>query len=268
MTAPHDPGSNDDNAGTAFCPADLARAIVAGDGERVAEMLAAEPALASAVVNARSMLHHATDWPGHRPNVGATIGLLVRAGADPNATFLHPTSPGVAEQPLHWAASSNDIDAISALLAAGADIDAVGGIFGGCTPFEEAIIFEQFDAAKLLLLKRGALNYLPGAAALGRDDLIQDFFDPNGELRLDVGILPNWPGDTTRQTILDRAFQFACRSGHLAIARLLLDRGADAEAISPAGTSARYEAATHGHDDVVAWVDSLSGDTDDGPTAG
>jgi hypothetical protein len=93
-----------------------------------------------------------------------------------------------------------------------------------------------------LLLERGALNYLAGAAALGRDDLIESFFHPDGTLSVDVGILPNWPANMTSQTILDRAFQFACRSGHLVIARLLLDRGADAAAISPADTSAREEA--------------------------
>lgn len=234
-------------------------AIIAGDVERIEQMLVAEPALALATVNGRSMLHHANDWPGNRPNVASTIAMLVRSGVDPNVTFPHPTSPGVAEQPLHWAASNDDVEAVEALLGAGADINAMGGIFGGCTPFEEAIIFEQFDAARLLL-ERGALNYLAGAAALGRDDLIESFFHQDGTLRADVGILPNWPADITGQTILDRAFQFACRSGHLVIARLLLDRGADAAAISPANTSAREEAAKNGHDDVVAWLDTVAGD--------
>ena len=237
---------------------DLATAIVAGDVDRIDELLASEPALARAELpdNGRSMLHVATDWPGNRPNVDTTIRLLIDAGADPNVVFPHPENPQVAETPVHWAASSGDVTALAALLDAGADVDPVGGVFDGCTAYEEAIIFEKYDAARLLH-ERGATDYLPGAAALGRAGDIDGFFDHDGTLRLDVGRLPNWERPPPAQMLLDRAFQFACRAGHLEIARTLLERGARASSRTPVDTTAHDEAAGNGHQHVVAWLDGL-----------
>ncbi len=237
---------------------DLTRAIVVGDLDRIDELLAEDPTLATATLpgNPRSMLHHATDWPGHRPRVAETIARLVDAGADPDRA-MPPSDDGlVAETPLHWAASSNDVEAIDALLATGATVDMLGGVFGGCTPFEEAIIFEQYDAARRLLAG-GAANYLPGAAALGMASLVDTFFDAQGVLRTDVGALPHWSTFPPVQTVLDRAFQFACRAGHLGIAASLRERGADVTSTMPTGTTALEEARSHGHDDVVAWLVDL-----------
>lgn len=236
----------------------LVSAILAGDTERVGDLLERRPELASATLegNPRSMLHHATDWPAHRPNVATTIGLLVRAGADPNVAMPLSDDLKVAETPLHWAASANDTAAVGALLDAGAEVDVLGGIFGGCTPYEEAIIFEKYDTARQLL-ERGATNYLPGAAALGAEELIDNYFDVDGNVRTDIGVLPNWDPLPAPQTVLDRAFQFACRAGHLAISKRLLDRGADPTAITPADTSAMDEASENAHSDVVDWLTSL-----------
>ena len=64
----------------------------------------------------RTLLHVATDWPGHFPNGAATVAALVHAGADVNARFRGPHG----ETPLHWAASSDDVDVLDALLDAGA----------------------------------------------------------------------------------------------------------------------------------------------------
>ena len=42
----------------------------------------------------RSLLHAATDWPGHYPNGPAVVALLVEAGAEVNARFVgRPTLP-------------------------------------------------------------------------------------------------------------------------------------------------------------------------------
>lgn len=239
---------------------DLVEAIVAGDLDRIDELLGADPTLVGARLpgNPRSMLHHATDWPGHRPLVGDTIARLVASGADPNSR-MPPSEDGlVAETPLHWAASADDVEAVSALIAAGAVVDALGGIFGGCTPFEEAIIFEQYRAARHLLVA-GATNYLPGAAALGMADEIDTFFDGDAVLRTDTGMLPNWVELPPPQVVIDRAFQFACRAGHLDIARRLLARGADVGSTTPVGTTALDEAAEHGHHAVVGWLGDVGG---------
>ena len=63
------------------------------------------------------------------------------AGADPNA-------PGVGrhpETPLHWAASSGDVDAIDALVAAAADIEAPGAVIGDGTPLADATATVTFS---------------------------------------------------------------------------------------------------------------------------
>jgi ankyrin repeat protein len=68
----------------------------------------------------RTLLHAATDWPGHYPRNVETVTLLLRAGAEVDARFAGPHT----ETPLHWAASSDDVEVLDALLDADADIEA------------------------------------------------------------------------------------------------------------------------------------------------
>ena len=90
----------------------------------------------------RTLLHVATDWPGHFPNGAATIAALVEAGADVNARFTGPHT----ETPLHWAASSDDVAVLDALLDAGANIESPGAVIGGGT-----------SLGKIMSRKRGEL---------------------------------------------------------------------------------------------------------------
>jgi hypothetical protein len=85
----------------------------------------------------RSLLHVATDWPGHFPNGAATVAVLVDARADVNARFTGPHN----ETPLHWGASSDDVEVLDALLDAGADIDAPGAVIAGGMPVADATAF-------------------------------------------------------------------------------------------------------------------------------
>jgi hypothetical protein len=113
----------------------VVQAIRAGSAPELEALLAQHPEVAGGrlvggadgVWNGRTLLHVATDWPGHFPDVVAKIEALVAAGADVNATSVG----GHQERPLHWAASSNDVAALDALLDAGADIDAPGAVIGG-----------------------------------------------------------------------------------------------------------------------------------------
>ena len=113
----------------------------------------------------RSLLHVATDWPGHYPNGAAVVRALVAAGGDVNARFVGPHS----ETPLHWAASSDDVDVLDALLDAGADIEAPGAVIGGGPPLADAAAFAQWRAARRLV-ERGARTELWQEAALGLTD--------------------------------------------------------------------------------------------------
>jgi uncharacterized protein len=141
-------------------------AITKGDVPALESLLRDHAGLAASVVVAengdeRSMLHLAADWPGHFPNGPATVRMLAAHGSDPNACFVGSHR----ETPLHWAASSNDVAVLDALLDAGADIEAPGAVLGGGTALADAIGFRQWDAARRLV-ERGARTTPPQAAAL------------------------------------------------------------------------------------------------------
>ena len=91
----------------------------------------------------RTLLHVVTDWPGRFSNGAATVAALVRAGADVNARFRGPYE----ETLLHWAASSDDVEVLDALLDDGADIDTPCCRDPGWPPLEDARAFAQRNAA-------------------------------------------------------------------------------------------------------------------------
>jgi hypothetical protein len=155
----------------------------------------------------RSLLHVVTDWPGHFPNGAVTVAFLVDAGADVDARFTGPHN----ETPLHWAASSDDVEVLDALLDAGADIEARGAVIGGGTPISDATAFGQWNVARRLV-ERGASTTLWESATLGLMDRVEAHFDAEP---------PPGPDDVTE------AFWGACHGGQLTAARYLGERGAD-----------------------------------------
>jgi uncharacterized protein len=189
------------------------QAIHRGDLSALRHLLTEHPDLASAALGTagprgmtRSLLHVATDWPGHYPNGAATVTVLVEAGADVHARFTGPHT----ETPLHWAASSDDVDVLEALLDAGADIEAGGGVIGNGTPLADAVAFGQWNAARRLI-DRGAHANLWQAAALGLMDKVHAYFND----------APPTPEDVAE------ALWLACHGGQQPAAEYLLDRGAD-----------------------------------------
>lgn len=191
-------------------------AVRAGDVPALETLLSGNPALAASRIldtskpgwtMSRTLLHIATDWPGHFPNTAATIRLLIAHGASVHESFSGPHS----ETPLHWAASNNDLVALDALLDAGADIEATGGLIGNGTALADAVAFGQWDAA-LRLVARGARTTLWQEAALGLMEQVEERFF--GE---------SHPG---REEITN-AFWCACHGGQLHAAEYLLSRGAE-----------------------------------------
>jgi uncharacterized protein len=195
-------------------------AIQTGDLATLKRLLHENPGLATARIGdddpdgmSRTLLHVATDWPGHFPNGAATAALLIEAGADVNARFHGPH----AETPLHWAASSNDVEVLDALLDAGADIEAPGGVIGGGPPLADARAFGQWEAAHRLV-ERGAQTTLQDAATLGLMDRLEAYFATDAPP----------PEDE-----VSRAFWGACHGGQRGAAEYLLGRGADLNWIPP-----------------------------------
>jgi len=190
-------------------------AIHRGDVPRLRQLLAEHPDLATAALGntqmTRSLLHVAADWPGHYPNGPQVIAVLVDAGADVGARFTGPH----AETPLHWAASSDDVSVLDALLDHGADIEADGAVIGGGTALDDAVGFAQWNTARRLV-DRGAKVSLFNAAALGHLDLVRDHI-----------VASELPAD------LASAFWGACHGGQLATAQWLLEEGADRNWIAP-----------------------------------
>ena len=135
-------------------------AIQTGDLTALHRLLDDNPGFAAVRLGdagkSRTLLHVATDWPGHFPNAPAVVAMLVAAGADPNAPV---EGAWHAETPLHWAASSDDLEVADALLDAGADLGAQGASIGGGTPLDDAVGYGQWHVARRLV-ERGARTRL------------------------------------------------------------------------------------------------------------
>jgi uncharacterized protein len=158
--------------------------------------------------NTRSLLHLATDWPGHFPNVKGVIAALVAAGG--RCTRLG----GGRREPLQWAASSDDVEALDALLDAGADIEADGAVIAGGTALEDAVAFGQWNTARRLV-ERGAMVSFRQSAALGLMHVVAAH------------------AETADHDELAMAFWYACHGGQRETAEYLLARGADRDWVSP-----------------------------------
>lgn len=226
---------------TTLDPADplaveLTTTIRTGDVTGLKRLLHNNPGTATVRIGdegtSRTLLHIATDWPGQFPNAATTVAVLVQAGADVNARFRGAHT----ETPLHWAASSDDVEVLDALLDLGADINADGAVISGGTPLADARAFAQWRAAHRLV-ERGATTTLTDAATLGLLDRVESHI----------------PGATTEE--INGAFWGACHGGQQRCAAHLLDHGADLDWIPPWEPMTPLDAAQRsGAVELVAWL--------------
>lgn len=194
----------------------------------------------------RTLLHVATDWPGHFPNGAQTAAVLIESGAEVNARFTGPHT----ETPLHWAASSDDIEVLDVLLDAGADIEAPGAVIAGGTPLDDAVAFSQWLAA-YRLVERGARMALWHAAALGKMEAIASHFAGSPLSRR----YPWGAGSASPPDEITVSFWCACHGGQRHAAEYLLERGGNLnwvsvwDGLTPLDAAQRSEAA-----DLVPWL--------------
>lgn len=225
-------------------PEALAAVIQAGDVSTLQQMLAGDPGLASAPLGGRfatrTPLHVVTDWPGYFPNGPEVVRILIQAGADPNGR-----SPGedFAETPLHWAASSDDVDVAEALIDGGGDLEAPDGSIG--TPLGNAVGYACWHVAHLLVARGARVDQPWHAAALGLLTRLQQLLAERPE--------PD-AGDVSQ------AFWHACSGGQRRAAEYLLARGADINWIPDYADGTPLDAAGGvgtRRDNVIGWLQSL-----------
>jgi len=242
-------------------------AIKSGDLETFKSLIAADPSLATS----RSTKSHPTLLQclaldgKDKPNAVEMAKVLIDAGAELN-------------EPLGAAGSIDNRPVAELLLDRGAAIDGTGG----WTPLEEALYWNSRNAIELFLERGAKIQNLRTAAALGRTDLIEGYFNSDGSLKPEAGRI-DWPfgnletiatsnhppqGKQTlsdeinswsqdRQGIINNAFVYACMHGHVDAAKLLLEKGAEINTIPGgfdyAGTGLHY-AALNGHRQMIEFL--------------
>jgi ankyrin repeat protein len=192
---------------------ELTSTIHRGDLDTLRRMLEQRPELAMVHMIGRkgleggwrTPLHAATDWPGYFPAAPATVALLIEAGADPN----DHTGGDHPETPLHWAASTDDVDVAVVLIDNGADLETPGGSIG--TSLDNAIGYACWHVARLLVARGAAIDKLWQAGALGMLGRIEQLLMQR----------PHAPSE------LSQAFWHACVGGQRRAAECLLAQGAD-----------------------------------------
>ena len=242
-------------------------AIKTGDIEKLKELVAADPSLATS----RSTRSHPTLLQclaldaKDKPNAVQMAEVLIKAGAE-----LH--------EPLGACASIDNRPVAELLIDHGAAVDGIGG----WSPIEESLYWNSRNVLELLLERGAKVQNLRTAAGLGRTDLIENYFNADGSLKPEAGKI-NWPWgeievimcsnhgkagknsladrvnswSQDRQGIINNAFVYACMHGHIDAAQLLLDKGAEINIVPGgfdfAGTGLHY-AALNGHREMVEFL--------------
>lgn len=240
------------------------RVIKSGDLEGLRALLDQDPSLATA--------HSSTSHPTllqclalealDVPNKVEMAKVLIDAGADINGA-------------LGAAACIDNVEITALLLDSGAEINGLSS----WSPLEEALYWNNRRVIDLLLERGASVHNLRMASALGRLDLMKSLFDSDGNLTPEAGKI-DWPfgglensnlnnkikdelqakvasWSNDPKEVINNAFVYACMHNQIDAATLLLEKGAQIDAIPPgfdySGTGLHY-AALNGHRTMVDFL--------------
>jgi hypothetical protein len=228
-----------------------ADAIVAGDVATLNRLLREDPAL----VHARStrehgatLLHYvsANGVEGYRQrtpkNIVAIAGILLQAGAEIDATTDvyggGCTTLGLAATSVHPEIAGVQEPLLQLLLHHGARTDLSSA--GNRHSLVTACIANGRPKAAAFLASRGAPLDLPAAAAVGRLDIVENYFAATD------GSHPHMDQD-----VPDEALLYACGHGRNEVVEFLLKQGADLGSHSGDGQTPLHWAVIGGHLDTA-----------------
>ncbi len=239
-------------------------AITAGDIDKLRELIMQDPSLPTA----RSSRSHPTLLQCLAldaldvSNKVEMAKVLIDAGADIDGA-------------LGAAASMDNVEIAELLLDRGAAINGLGS----WSPLEETLYWRNYKVRDLLMARGASMHNLRIASGLGRLDLIESFFSSDGSLKPEAGKI-DWPfGELERSNlhgkikdelqakvaawsddpmdIINNAFVYACNNDQINATRLLVEKGAQVNAIPPgfdyAGTGLHY-AALNGNQTLVEFL--------------
>ncbi len=217
-------------------------ALRSGDAEGFAALLHKHPGLArERGTNGNTLLNLAVSFAGKPDWKGdlAPIAALLAAGADVNEANNRGWTP------LHQAAYANRTEIATLLLEHGAAADAEAHGAGG-TPLIVALFWGHREVADLLGGDQVAPHNLRAAAGLGRLDLVEACFHPDGSPTPEASAargfyrphsgFPEWSPSPGPQEVLDEALVWACKSNRVVVLPRLVQAGARVNADPYRGT--------------------------------
>ena len=172
------------------------------------------------------------------------VRLLLQHGADPNLR-----EAGDNTTALHWAAAGRHLETVRALLDAGGDVHGIGDVheldvIGWATFFHPPGGARGDNPAVVsLLLERGARHHIFSAMSVGDLDLIQNLVEQNPEA-LDRRMSRFEQGQSP--------LHFALTAKRYDILQLLIELGADLEAVDQSGQTALTVAMLRGDREAMS----------------
>lgn len=220
-----------------------ARAVITGNVDALRAELAAAPWLVraqSASPHHATLLHYVSangiesELQFPVPNADEIAAVLLAAGAEVDASCDayvgrcrttmdlvvssdHPTEAAVAGR------------LVELLCSAGAAVD---GADGDGSPLGTALYFATLECVSTLVARGASTQNLAFAAAAGRTDWMQSWFDGD-ESTLEAFAPAFFPLSSDRAEAAEQALVFASMCGQTEVVRLLLNRGVNVNANPP-----------------------------------